>query len=166
MSTSHVASLWAYRQGCRCDDCRTLETIYHRNWTRSHPHKSREMERRRHKPWNRSAPSNTPEWNRARNLIYRLVKRGELARPDTCEECGALPGAGDAGQSLVFATFSDPQDPLADLEWICSQCSGRRQWTVDAGAGIRTPTSVSSPDLESGASTSSATPANNEGEAI
>lgn len=53
---------------------------------------------------------------RARGILRRAVKRGEMVRPDRCEQCGE--------QRKTQAHHDDYSKPLL-VKWLCSVCHGR-----------------------------------------
>lgn len=75
------------------------------------------------------APS-TPE-TRLRALawtrIQRAVNRGQIIRPEVCDECG---GKGKTGK--IHAHHHDYSRPF-DVAWLCSACHGRRHRMEEAG---------------------------------
>lgn len=57
-----------------------------------------------------------PERRRDRRLVYKAVRRGDLLRPDACEQCG-LP-------CKAQAHHDDYPKPL-EVSWLCRRCHGR-----------------------------------------
>ena len=54
---------------------------------------------------------------RARYAVRAAIKRGELVRPTSCEECGR--------ESFIEAAHGDYSRPL-DVRWLCRTC--HRRW--------------------------------------
>lgn len=59
--------------------------------------------------------------DRAQNKMEKAIERGELVRPDTCENCGKRPGQGKDGRSLIQGHHDDYNRPL-DVRWLCQPC--------------------------------------------
>ena len=57
-----------------------------------------------------------PEKVRARNAVSGAVKRGELRKPERCEQCGA-----EAESHRIHGHHHDYSKPL-DVEWLCVGC--------------------------------------------
>lgn len=57
---------------------------------------------------------------RARWAVHNAVVRGELERPDACEQCGHV------GRSTrdIHGHHDDYSKPL-DVRWLCSSCHKR-----------------------------------------
>jgi hypothetical protein len=101
-----------------------------RRWRSAHPEWSKAESDRRWKQANhdRVMASNArwqaanPERRRlstlAREQVRAAIKRGDLIRPDTCEECGT------AGVTIE-AAHADYSRPL-EVRWLCRPC--HRRW--------------------------------------
>jgi len=59
-----------------------------------------------------------PQRTRARDAIKRAVKRGDIIRPEVCDDCG-LPGK-------IEAHHADYFKPL-EVEFLCLRCHGLRR---------------------------------------
>ena len=60
---------------------------------------------------------------RSHAALNGAVKRGEVSRPDRCQECGKRPDR----FGRMEAHHSDHALPL-DVEWLCSKCHGKRNF--------------------------------------
>ena len=63
--------------------------------------------------------SNPSERVRAQGLINMRVRRGAIARPSCCSECGK-PGRVDAHHE----DYAKPDE----VEWLCRSCHMKRHW--------------------------------------
>lgn len=105
-----------------------------RRSSRAWHERNREVSRARARQWREDNPGHSREYYRrykqqrgakqklrARWAVQRALRRGELARPDACEVCGA-PGH-------VQAHHRDYRRPLL-VTWACRRCHGmgHRQW--------------------------------------
>ena len=59
--------------------------------------------------------------HRASMAVARAIKRGELVRPDSCEECGRT-------DTLIEAAHYDYSRQF-DVRWLCRSC--HRRWDRD-----------------------------------
>lgn len=57
-----------------------------------------------------------PEKVRARRLLQAAVRKGELTRPERCEDCGEV--------KPVQGAHRDYSKPL-EVRWLCILCHGR-----------------------------------------
>lgn len=57
---------------------------------------------------------------RAHDIFEKAVKRGDIVRPDACEECGEAPPFKD-GRSPIQAHHDDYNKPL-EVRWLCQRC--------------------------------------------
>jgi hypothetical protein len=55
---------------------------------------------------------------RAHGLINSRVRRGAIARPDACTQCGKV--------GRVDGHHEDPENRPADGEWLCRSCHMKR----------------------------------------
>jgi len=62
-----------------------------------------------------------PTRQRARDAVRRAINRGEIIRPDKCQDCG-LPGK-------IEAHHADYFKPL-EVEFLCLRCHGLRRSTL------------------------------------
>lgn len=61
-----------------------------------------------------------PEARNAQDAVYRAVKRGDLPKPATCDDCGSRAIMRD-GRSGIQAHHNDYSNPL-EVSWLCCQC--------------------------------------------
>jgi hypothetical protein len=106
----------------RCKTCVAAEnaiyragTVEHRaaynaSWKREHPEN--------HRAYNASWIERHPEATFAHRQLRNAVRRGELARPTSCESCG--------GTGRVHAHHDDYDKPL-DVVWLCAVCHAARR---------------------------------------
>ena len=66
-----------------------------------------------------------PEKIHAHRVLNGYVRRGQVLRPTTCEECGKDPGLNKAGRSLIHGHHEDYSKPMEVL-WLCVDCHRRR----------------------------------------
>lgn len=57
-------------------------------------------------------------YEKARNAVKRAVRRGEITKPESCENCG-----GDFPARLMCAAHADPTKVL-EVTWLCRICHG------------------------------------------
>ncbi len=75
-----------------------------------------------------AATAATPnEVSRARQRVGAAIKRGELVRPEICEECGR--------ESYIEAAHADYSRPL-EVRWLCRRC--HRKWDSPGNGKVRT----------------------------
>lgn len=65
-----------------------------------------------------------PEKHRARVATERAVRRGDLVKPGTCEQCGDVPTPTVSGRSSIHAHHMDYSHPL-DVVWVCRGCHAK-----------------------------------------
>ena len=65
------------------------------------------------KNWRR----NNPEKALAHSRLWHAIKRGEVIRPDICEQCGK--------EGRIHAHHEDYSKPL-EVKWLCVPCHGKR----------------------------------------
>jgi hypothetical protein len=65
----------------------------------------------------------------ARQAVRLALRRGELIRPETCQQCGSTPGVTAAGRSLIegdhFKGYA-PEHHLT-IRWLCKPCHGAKK---------------------------------------
>lgn len=64
--------------------------------------------------------------SRAVAEVSKAIKRGDLVRPEVCEQCGK-PGNG----AKINAHHDDYEKPL-DVRWLCVQCHKRHHVSLGA----------------------------------
>lgn len=62
-----------------------------------------------------------PEKSRASQLVNQAIKKGELIRPLSCDQCGVIPQSMRGGRSGIQAHHEDYSRPL-DVMWLCHSC--------------------------------------------
>jgi len=67
------------------------------------------------------------EKKRATNAVEAALKRGDLIRPDKCQECGDAPGTDRIGRSKVRAYhhLGYAKEHRLDVRWLCPRCLNR-----------------------------------------
>jgi hypothetical protein len=104
-------------------------------WQRENRDKARAKQRRyeaRHRERrNARHVERDPVKHRARQAVKRALGRGELVRPDHCEQCGNGAGVDVAGRPLLHGHHSDYSKPL-EVRWLCSECHGEEHAGVPA----------------------------------
>jgi hypothetical protein len=90
--------------------CRDCCGEYNRAWKREHPEN--------HRAYNASWIERHPEATFAHYQLRNAVRRGELARPTSCESCG--------GTGRVHGHHDDYDRPL-DVVWLCAVCHAARR---------------------------------------
>jgi hypothetical protein len=78
---------------------------------------SRARERRHAKAYRERYPVKTA----AKAAIKAALARGDLSRPDVCEECAERPEPFANGRSAIHAHHDDYSRPL-DVRWLCQKC--------------------------------------------
>ena len=76
--------------------------------------KGRATHRKAQKRWARANRHKT----RAHGAVRRAVRRGDLERPDTCEQCSG-------NEHRIEASHDDYDRPL-EVEWLCAPCHRRK----------------------------------------
>lgn len=66
-----------------------------------------------------------PKAGKARYAVRMAVKRGEIVKPDVCEEC-------NEGHFRIEAAHTDYSRPL-DIRWLCASC--HRRWDLEEPKG-------------------------------
>lgn len=59
--------------------------------------------------------------DKAQNKLERAIQRGEITRPETCEECGMKPPPFTDGRTPIQAHHDDYSKPL-EVRWLCQRC--------------------------------------------
>lgn len=54
------------------------------------------------------------------NKVEKALKRGEITRPEACEDCGAT-GTMKNGRTIIQAHHVDYNKPL-EVNWLCQRC--------------------------------------------
>ena len=62
-----------------------------------------------------------PEHKRARDAVYRAVKRGDLIKPDNCEECNKKTN------DLQGHHESYLPEHWLNVEWLCRKCHRKKE---------------------------------------
>ena len=63
------------------------------------------------------ARSDSPFKSKAHSAVRRAIARGDLVRPDCCQDCGA--------SGKIHGHHEDYSKPL-DVEWLCPPCHHKR----------------------------------------
>lgn len=71
--------------------------------------------------------------------VAKAIKRGDLVRPSSCEECGASPPPNKRGATQIQAHHHKGCDHPLDVQWLCPLCHNRVN-------GIETPAWPVEPD--------------------
>jgi hypothetical protein len=61
---------------------------------------------------------------KAHMLVFHALRRGELHKPDACEQCGTPDEPNHAGRSRLQGHHDDYSKPL-DVLWLCPFCHAR-----------------------------------------
>lgn len=101
--------------------CKRCMKRHRRQWRRANPDKARAEERRRPP----RSKKDSPEQQRARNLLGRAVRRGDVVRPEICEDCGE--------RRKIHGHHDDYSRPL-DVRWLCARCHGALHAALRAAA--------------------------------
>ena len=88
--------------------------LYMRKWRAAHP----DRDRSGRPPEVRIRTDESRMKDAARAKLARAIKRGEVVRPDECDDCG---GVGRSG--WMQAHHDDYAKPYA-VRWLCSACHG------------------------------------------
>lgn len=89
------------------DKARDASREYMRRVSKASPGKNRGRKRKPADPIKQAA----------RMALHNAIRRREIVRPETCQECGVA--------KKVTAHHSDYSKPL-DVEWLCYECHGLR----------------------------------------
>lgn len=57
----------------------------------------------------------------AHGKVEKAILRGDLTRPDSCEECEEIPETMKDGRTSIQAHHDDYDEPLK-VRWLCQQC--------------------------------------------
>lgn len=107
--------IWAYEKWMRLTPAEQQACVeWERQKIESQSEVSAEMERR----------------DKARRTLQAAVKSGAIARPDTCERCGAKPQA----RREIQAHHADYSKPL-EVSWLCRDCHQKHHKTLRTGWG-------------------------------
>ena len=82
---------------------------------------------------------------RARSLLKNAIDRGEIFRPDICEECKS-PAKRQDGASAIHGHHQDYSKPL-DVKWVCPLCHRK----IHAALATKNPTDESQNDVQAAA---------------
>jgi len=58
---------------------------------------------------------------RAQGKVERAIAKGDLIRPEACEQCGTVPPPMKDGRTRIQAHHDDYDNPL-EVRWICQEC--------------------------------------------
>lgn len=95
-------------------------------WVQRELERSREKRKRlvasppppeRRREFSRRSRERYPDKNKARSIFWMALRRGELVRPEACEDCGAV--------GRIHGHHPDYAKPL-EVEWLCPPCHGLR----------------------------------------
>ena len=84
----------------------------------------KQYETERKRKWSAANPIKNQMHHDAHHAVEAAVRTGKLARPDTCESCGAT-GKIEAHHHLGY----EPEHWL-DVQWLCQLCHARQHRTV------------------------------------
>lgn len=73
-----------------------------------------------HRPKARRKRAINPAKRSARGLLWTALKRGEIAKPTSCSDCG-----GQFPSKRIHAHHVNYDEPL-NVQWLCSVCHGVR----------------------------------------
>jgi len=85
---------------------------YNRPYTARWRAANREEQTRLNREWRHRTGA-----GKAHSAVRNAIRRGDLVRPDTCSECGAV--------GKIEASHDDYARPL-DVEWLCRRCHSRK----------------------------------------
>jgi hypothetical protein len=124
----------------RRSKCKNCYSAIVERWQTEHPEQAREAQqayRDAHpeyqKAWVRKHPDAARLQHRVSRRVQDAIKRGELARPDTCEACGA--------RGRIEAAHHDYSEPL-NVRWLCVPCHRRWDRLQPKAAPLPTPEPV------------------------
>lgn len=66
-----------------------------------------------------------PVKDAAKRAVKAAISRGELSRPDVCEDCGGMPVPRSDGRASIHAHQDDYSRPL-DVRWLCQSCHNKQ----------------------------------------
>ncbi len=72
----------------------------------------------------RAWDARNPEKVRAHRVVLNEIRQGRLVRPESCEECGNVPGQNRIGHPLIHAHHDDYNQPR-EVKWLCVDCHRR-----------------------------------------
>lgn len=119
---------------CTCGECpKCKRAAYMREWwakltpnekrakiARRDPERVAEQYKKRQKKRRETRPELRVK-SRARATVHAAIKRGELVRPATCEECGGPGREYRDGRAGIHAHHDDYAKPL-EVRWLCGNC--------------------------------------------
>lgn len=112
----------------RCSRCKACDREHTRRWNTEHRDQQRERSSRYYPKYAEKSKArqarfrkDNPQKVAAYVAVQRAVIRGDLVRPDACEQCGKNPGFNRQGCALIEAHHDDYSKPL-DVRWLCSTC--------------------------------------------
>lgn len=68
----------------------------------------------------RSGVAKHPERKRARMALQNAVRRGDVLKPEFCDDCGQ-----QFARAAIHGHHEDYTRPL-DVAWVCARCHGKR----------------------------------------
>jgi hypothetical protein len=99
-----------------------------RRWNEEHPERHAENS----KDWRERNPEQMAanrvlhrDKENARKVLARAVARGDIVRPERCEDCGGEGQAYEDGRSPIQGHHEDYDKPL-EVAWLCRRCHGAR----------------------------------------
>jgi hypothetical protein len=95
-----------------------------RRWRARHPEVARAIgkrsrEKRREQIKETARRASVSPAGRARAALARAIKRGDMVRPDVCEDCGQCP------ETVLHGHHPDHSKQL-EVEWLCNPCHAKR----------------------------------------
>ena len=84
-----------------------------RRWLREHPNYLKDWHKKNPGKYAEYAQKRDPVRIAARNELNRAVSRGDIIRPDNCEQCG--------NQETLQGHHEDYSRPLEAI-WLCREC--------------------------------------------
>jgi Pyruvate/2-oxoacid:ferredoxin oxidoreductase delta subunit/ribosomal protein S27AE len=100
------------------NNARELNAEHMRRARAADPEKFREREREA----SRNQRHNSPEKVAARAALNNAVKRGDITKPNRCEQCGQ--------ETRLTGHHDDYSMPL-DVRWLCYSCHGKEHRVVE-----------------------------------